>query len=437
MSRSIPQSEIKILFAQSGGVCAFPACARSLIEPGTSTDGPVVVGEIAHIVADSRQGPRGREPLSEADLNRHTNLILVCPDHHKIIDSRPETYSVAVLRQMKLDHESRVRQAVAVPGPRPSPTLKTEAIYSTLLPATHLPDAVFFATCTVADATEEQIKKLIAYPDSRDELAPFLLRENKIFAFHDLRQAQNPFTPVADRATAGIHRSRDFWRDAEGKRRYITLLNRSLFKYTARIAVRFDPAHYRFYFPPKTLGSARTVTYRSLAGRWSRRKVVWQPTKKSTGEVRNYWWHLAAGLKFHQMADMQWCLSLRPERHLTTDGETPLPSDMIGRRVTRLKARMYNDLYLAEVNFWRDYLSKGTPRITLNFGNQSGVIEAAFLKIGMKWPGIPGDDKTVIAPPQDDLFTLADLAETVSGEEIEWTDEDDDEVEADGDADDD
>ena len=98
---------------------------------------------------------------------------------------------------------------------------------------------------------------------------------------------------------------------------------------------------------------------------------------------------------------------------------------------------MYNDLYLAEVNFWRDYLSKGAPRITLSFGNQSGVIEAAFLKIGMKWPGIPGDDKTVIAPPLDDLFTLADLAETVGGQEIEWTDADDDELEQDGDVDDD
>jgi hypothetical protein len=290
VSRSIPQSEIKILFAQSGGICAFPACGRSLIEPGTSTDIPVIVGEMAHIVADSRQGPRGREPLSEADLNRHTNLVLVCPDHHKIIDSRPETYSVTVLRQMKVDHESRVRHAVTVPGARLPPTVKTESIHSTLLPVTHLPDAVFFATSTVVEATEEHIKTLLAYSDSRDELAPFLLRENKIFAFHDLRQAQNPFRPVTDHTTAGMLRSRDLWHDAEGKRRYVTLLNRSLFKYTSRLAIRFDPAHHRFYFPPKALGSARTIKYRSLAGRWSKRKVVWQPTKKSTGETRNYWW---------------------------------------------------------------------------------------------------------------------------------------------------
>jgi hypothetical protein len=267
LNRNISQAEMKLLFARSGGLCAFPRCGRSLVEPGSLTDGPVLVGEIAHIVAESRQGPRGREELADSDRNKHTNLILFCPDHHKIIDSRPETYSVAVLRQIKLDHESRVRRAMSVPAPQGVVPLRTETIYSTILPLTHLPDAIFFAPCTVAEATEDQIKKLIAYPPTRDELTPFLLRENKIFAFHDLRHAENPFSPVTDRTAVGMLRSTDFWRNTEGKRRYITLLNRSLYKYTARVAVRYDAEHYRFYFPPKTPGSPRTVRYHSLAGR--------------------------------------------------------------------------------------------------------------------------------------------------------------------------
>ena len=196
MSPNISQGEMKLLFAQSGGLCAFPGCGRSLVEPGSLTDGPVLVGEIAHIVAESRQGPRGRVPLADSDRNKHTNLILFCPDHHKIIDSRPETFSVPVLRQIKLDHESRVRRAMSVPAPPRVVPSRTETIYSTILPVTHLPDAVFFAPCTVVEATEDQIKKLIAYPPMRDELAPFLLRENKIFAFHDLRQAENPISSL-------------------------------------------------------------------------------------------------------------------------------------------------------------------------------------------------------------------------------------------------
>ena len=43
MSRkSIPQKEVKALCALSGGVCAFPACGRSLVEPDTEEDDAAV-----------------------------------------------------------------------------------------------------------------------------------------------------------------------------------------------------------------------------------------------------------------------------------------------------------------------------------------------------------------------------------------------------------
>jgi len=74
------------LFLKSGSVCAFRGCGRSLIELGEEGDSDAIIGEMAHIVADSRQGPRGDEPLDESERNKHTNLILVCPDHHTIID---------------------------------------------------------------------------------------------------------------------------------------------------------------------------------------------------------------------------------------------------------------------------------------------------------------------------------------------------------------
>src|SRR5207302_830702 len=83
------------------------------------------------------------------------------------------------------------------------------------------------------------------------------------------------------------------------------------------------------------------------------------------------------------------CLSIRPERHLTSDGVTPLPAKQIGRRVTSKKARMWNDVYLGEVNFWRDYLSGGNPKVVLNFGDQSAVIDTEMLAFGVDWPGIP------------------------------------------------
>jgi hypothetical protein len=415
---------MKLLFLLSGGICAFPNCGRSLVEPGTLANGPVSIGEVAHIVAESRQGPRGGEPMSEEERNQHINLLLLCPNHHRVVDSQPHTYSVAVLRQMKLDHEARIRKMTMLATPTAALELRAERIYSTVLPITHLPDAVFCAPCDFQDDQEAGLKRLLVYPSDRAVLLPFLLRGKQLLTFFDLRAEGNPFNRVADGTSVSVLRSTELWREPESRRRYLTLLNRSLFKYTGRLNVRYDPAHRRFYFPPVELGRPRKVRYRSLQGRWSTRRVVWQPTKRTTGELRRYWWHLAAGLRFEQMAELQWGLSIRPERHLTLDGETTLPSDEIGRRVTRLKAKMFNDLYLAEVNFWRDYLCQGKPRIILNFGSQSAVIGAEFLTVTMKWPGIPGDDKAIKEERyEDDLFTLADLGETLSGAGINWDDD--------------
>jgi len=153
----------------------------------------------------------------------------------------------------------------------------------------------------------------------------------------------------------------------------------------------------------------------------TKRNVVWQPTIKATGEVRNFWWHLAAGLAFQRTDKRQWCLSIRPERHLTSDGVTPLPPKQIGRRVTSKKARMWNDIYLSEVNFWRDYLSGGNPKIVMNFGDQSAVIDTKLLTFDVEWPGIPGDTKPFNNTTYEmDLFSASDYADALAGDELEW-----------------
>jgi hypothetical protein len=131
------------------------------------------------------------------------------------------------------------------------------------------------------------------------------------------------------------------------------------------------------------------------------------------------------------MADRQWCLALRPERHLTKDSVEALPAEEIGPKVTWLKAKMYNDLYLREVHFWRDYLSKGAPRIILDFGTQSAMIDGWMLAFDIRWTGIAGDEKRFVNQvPEEDLFTLMDREEAASGQEMEWDDfEEEDEYE--------
>jgi len=188
MSRNIPDRQMKPLIALSGGVCAFPGCDKRLVVPGNGHDDDAFLGEMAHIVADSRQGPRGESPMSAEERDQHTNLLLLCGDHHKTIDSQPLTYSVSVLRAIKTDHEGRIRRATAPDTPLPPIELKREIIHSSLLALTHLPQAVFFAPCGFTDRQEDEVKRRIQYPDDPSVLVRFLIRERKLFTFHDLRQ---------------------------------------------------------------------------------------------------------------------------------------------------------------------------------------------------------------------------------------------------------
>ena len=116
------------------------------------------------------------------------------------------------------------------------------------------------------------------------------------------------------------------------------------------------------------------------------------------------------------MADDQWCLSIRPERHVTKDGETPYNPKYVGRKVTSLKARMFNDAYLGEVHFWRDFLSGGKPRFILGFGVQSAIVDTELIPIQVNWTGIPADSKSFSNQVfEDDLFSFGEL-QSATGE---------------------
>ncbi len=60
---------------------------------------------MAHIVASSDAGPRGDPSFPSSDRNKYENLILLCPNHHKEIDSEVARFTSQVLTEMKEEHE--------------------------------------------------------------------------------------------------------------------------------------------------------------------------------------------------------------------------------------------------------------------------------------------------------------------------------------------
>lgn len=105
----IPNKIQVALWAKAAGRCEYRACNEDLTGDLIAGREDGKFGFIAHIVADSADGPRGdviRSPLLAKDL---TNLMLLCAKHHKGVDvdylaDHPED----VLLEMKAEHEDRI-----------------------------------------------------------------------------------------------------------------------------------------------------------------------------------------------------------------------------------------------------------------------------------------------------------------------------------------
>jgi hypothetical protein len=105
----------KILWARSGNECA--KCQANLVAvDGLGKGRPAVLGEECHIVARARRGPRGVDgPLDGVD--DYANLILLCPNCHSTVDSRPDLFPSGKLLRIKSEHESRVASRSLPPQP--------------------------------------------------------------------------------------------------------------------------------------------------------------------------------------------------------------------------------------------------------------------------------------------------------------------------------
>lgn len=110
--RSFTEKAEVMLWALSGGRCEF--CNNYLLEDWlTLSKGKY--GQNAHIVAFKENGPRGNVPNRPEKINDVSNLMLLCYEHHHLIDTeKPLEYSRERLEEMKRTHEERIKRLTAI-----------------------------------------------------------------------------------------------------------------------------------------------------------------------------------------------------------------------------------------------------------------------------------------------------------------------------------
>lgn len=101
---AVSEPNIKLLWGRAAGMCSRPGCGVDLTSLPEGRD-PYTVGEMAHVIAHSAQGPRGN---GKGGDDTYANLILLCPTCHRHVDKAPEgKFTAEELHAWKAEHEER------------------------------------------------------------------------------------------------------------------------------------------------------------------------------------------------------------------------------------------------------------------------------------------------------------------------------------------
>ena len=102
---------VSILIARAGGRCQFENCNKNVFLDEVTLD-DTNDSNVAHIIASSPDGPRGSKTQSFEMSDKIENLMLMCLDHHHLIDEKGQEhiYTVERLRAMKASQEERVQK---------------------------------------------------------------------------------------------------------------------------------------------------------------------------------------------------------------------------------------------------------------------------------------------------------------------------------------
>lgn len=125
----------EVIWARGAGRCYM--CNRELIGDLLSGKFDAKFGLIAHIVADAPNGPRGDEARSALLADDPANLMLMCHEHHKLIDEHEDEYPEPLLLDMKKKHEDRIAAVTALAEDRATQVVRYAAnvgVHRSLLP---------------------------------------------------------------------------------------------------------------------------------------------------------------------------------------------------------------------------------------------------------------------------------------------------------------
>jgi hypothetical protein len=178
-ARQYKPSTVRRLDTLSGNECANPSCSKKLI----AEDGISIISKICHIAAASKEGPSYDEKMTDDDRRGFDNLILLCDEHHVIIDNKENEalYLTSLLKKWKCDHEKKILELISSKNLLSKHPLSLNKVINTI--GNKMDEILDLSESENAPNTEIKIlfNNIIRYEPIIREFAPYQVKLNKIY----------------------------------------------------------------------------------------------------------------------------------------------------------------------------------------------------------------------------------------------------------------
>lgn len=142
---------LNMLFANAAGRCQFEGCNKSVLFDELTLK-TYNKSNVAHIVASSPKGARGDEIRSHQLSDKLSNLMLMCPEHHKQIDDFEAEYPEGRLLEMKHRHEKAIADQCDLIYKEPSEVIMVSSPIKN-----RIPSRITFKSCADAVMPKKRV----------------------------------------------------------------------------------------------------------------------------------------------------------------------------------------------------------------------------------------------------------------------------------------
>jgi hypothetical protein len=178
-ARKYKPSTVRRLVTLSGNECAHPDCSKKLI----AEDGISIISKICHIAAASKEGPRFDDKMTDDERRGFNNLILLCDEHHVIIDNKDNEslFPTPLLKKWKSDHEKKILELISSKNLLSKHPLALNKVINAI--GSNIDEILDLPVTENAPNTETKIlfNNIKRYESVIREFAPYQVKLNKIY----------------------------------------------------------------------------------------------------------------------------------------------------------------------------------------------------------------------------------------------------------------